>query len=168
MSGFKEEKMDTREAFYDLFGDDPVNWMKWVVVFAVLILGYVIALPLYKKVEYRLSWDRKRDLARERDHVIEAVLEKKYPSGEPGNYDWHAAYRYTVGGKQKKYNAFFKHPQTPPLRIFLYYLNNPGRVFSYEEYHYENHKAVLLLPVMLLPWILAILTFVVLGIEIPG
>ncbi len=44
--------MGTKEAFYDLFTDDPVNWIKWGVVFVILILGYVAAVPLYKKIHY--------------------------------------------------------------------------------------------------------------------
>lgn len=41
--------MEIKEAFYDLFTDNPVNWVKWGVVFLILILGYVVAIPLYKK-----------------------------------------------------------------------------------------------------------------------
>ena len=44
--------MGTKEAFYDLFTDDPVNWIKWGAVFVILILGYVAAVPLYKKIYY--------------------------------------------------------------------------------------------------------------------
>ena len=85
--------MDLKEAFYRFFTDDPVNWIKWGIVFAVLILGYVVAVPLYKKIYYRLSWERKRDIARSRDHVIRAKLVKKYPTGEVANYNWHATYQ---------------------------------------------------------------------------
>ena len=63
-----------KEEFYRVFTDDPVNWVKWAVVFAVLILGYVVAIPLYRKVSYRLSWERKRDIARSRNHVLKAKL----------------------------------------------------------------------------------------------
>ena len=51
--------------------------------------------------------------------------------------------------------------------LYLYYLNNPNKLFSYDEYHWENHKAVVLLPVMLLPWIMAIAAVFLLKIEIP-
>ena len=156
-----------KEEFYRVFTDDPVNWVKWAVVFAVLILGYVVAIPLYRKVSYRLSWERKRDIARSRNHVLKAKLVKKRPSGEVSSYDWHAAYRYSLEGKEKQYRAFFKHPSTPPLILYLYYIENPKKVFCYEEYHWENHKAVILFPLMFLPWILAMLAIVFLGIPLP-
>ena len=47
--------MGIKEALISLFTDDPLNWIKWGVVFAVLIVGYVIAIALYKKISYHLS-----------------------------------------------------------------------------------------------------------------
>ena len=161
--------MDTKEAFYKLFTDDPVNCIKWRAVFLVLILGYIPAVYLYKKIHYRLSWDRRRDIARSKGHVIEAELVKKRPVGELANYNWRAVYQYAINGEQKQYRAYFKHPQTPPLRLYLYYIKTPRKVFSYDEYHYEGHKCLLLLPVIFLPWILAILALFVLKVDnIPG
>lgn len=160
--------MGIGEALTQLFTDDPVNWVKWGVVFLVLILGYVVAVPLYKKVHYAMSFERKRDVARSRNHVIEATLLKKRPRGEVANYNWVATYRYTIDGAEKQYTAYFKHPQTPPLRLYLYYLKNPNRLFSYDEYHWESHKGLLLLPLIFLPWILALLAMWILKIEHPG
>ena len=54
------------------------------------------------------------------------------------------------------------------MYLYLYYLDDPKKLFSYEEYHYENHKAVLLLPIILLPWVLAIAAMFLLGIDRPG
>ena len=39
---------------------------------------------------------------------------------------------------------------------------------SCEEYHYENHKGLLLLPVIFLPWILAGIALVLLGVDLSG
>ena len=47
------------------------------------------------------------------------------------------------------------------------YLDNPRKLFSVEEYHYENHKAILLLPVIFLPWILALAAMFLLNIPLP-
>ena len=116
--------MEIKEAFYDLFTDNPVNWVKWGVVFLILILGYVVAIPLYKKIQYRMSWERKRDIARSRNHVIEATLLKKHPTGEVARYNWYATYQYSINGEEKQYKAYFKHPMTPPLKLSLYYLNS--------------------------------------------
>ena len=49
-----------KEAFYRTFTDDPVNWIKCGVVLVILVVGYVIAIPLYGKVRYRIGWERKR------------------------------------------------------------------------------------------------------------
>ena len=48
--------MSIKEALIGVFSDDPINWLKWGIVFAILIGGYIIAIPLYGKVSSRLSW----------------------------------------------------------------------------------------------------------------
>ena len=160
--------LSVQEALVTMFTDDPVNWVKWAVVFAILIGGYFIAVPLCKKVSYRMSWERKRDIARSRDHIIKAALVDKSPRGEAANYNWSATYRYPLGGEERKYNAYFKHPSTPPLYLYLYYLDDPGKPFSYEEYHYENHKGLTLFPIVFLPWLLAAAALVLLGVDLSG
>ena len=108
-------KLSIQEALITMFTDDPVNWLKWAIVFAILIGGYAIAVPLYKKVSHGVSWERKRDIAKSRNHVIKASLVDKHPSGEVSRYNWRAVYRYTVEGEERQYTAHFKHPATPPL-----------------------------------------------------
>lgn len=49
-------KLSIQEALITMFTDDPINWLKWAVVFAVLIGGYAIAVPLYKKASHGMSW----------------------------------------------------------------------------------------------------------------
>ena len=160
--------MSIQEALVTMFTDDPINWIKWAVVFAILIGGYAVAVPLYKKVSYGVSWERKRDIAKSRGHVIEASLTDKHPTGEVSRYNWHAAYRYTINGEERQYTAYFKHPSTPPLYLYLYYVDDPDKLFSCEEYHYENHKGLLLFPVIFLPWILAGLALILLGVDLSG
>ena len=160
--------MSIQEALITMFTDDPINWLKWAIVFAVLIGGYAVAVPLYKKVSHGVSWERKRDIAKSRDHVIKTALADKHPTGEVSRYDWHATYHYTIDGEERQYTAYFKHPSTPPLYLYLYYVDDPDKLFSCEEYHYENHKAILLLPVIFLPWILACIALVLLGVDLSG
>ena len=107
--------MSIKEALIGVFSDDPINWLKWGIVFAILIGGYIIAIPLYGKVSSRLSWERKRDIARSRDHVIKAALVKKHPKGEVGKYDWSATYHYELQGEEREYHAYFKEPTRPPV-----------------------------------------------------
>ena len=92
----------------------------------------------------------------------------KHPSGEVSRYNWRAVYRYTVDGEERQYTAHFKHPATPPLYLYLYYVDDPDKLFSCEEYHYENHKGLLLFPVIFLPWILACIALVLLGVDLSG
>ena len=160
--------MRIQEALVTMFTDDPINWLKWAAVFAVLIGGYAVAVPLYRKVSRGVSWERKRDIAKSRGHVIKASLADKHPSDEASRYNWRAAYRYTIDGENRQYTAYFKHPSTPPLHLHLYYTDDPDKLFSCEEYHYENHKAALLLPVIFLPWLLAGLALVLLGVDLSG
>ena len=163
-----------REAFYGLFTDDPAVWMKWIVVFAVLIGGYVIAIKLYGRVSYRISRQRKADIARSRGHVIEADLVSEWFSvkEEENNhhtriYFCHAKYEYTLDGATRTYKAMFRDTRTAPRKLTLYYVNSPRKVFGIRDWHYENHKAIVLLPVIALPWILAIAAMVLLRIPIP-
>ena len=130
--------------------------------------GYAVAVPLYKKVSHGVSWERKRDIAKSRGHVIEASLTGKHPTGEVSRYNWRAVYRYTVADEERQYVAHFKHPATPPLYLYLYYVDDPDKLFSCEEYHYENHKGLLLFPIIFLPWILAVLALVLLGVDLSG
>ena len=36
--------MSITEALIGVFSDDPINWLKWGIVFAILIGGYIIAI----------------------------------------------------------------------------------------------------------------------------
>ena len=73
-----------------------------------------------------------------------------------------------MDGGEREYHAYFKHPATPPVYLYLYYLDDPKKLFSCEEYHYENHKAILLFPMIFLPWILALAALVLLGVDMSG
>ena len=97
-----------------------------------------------------------------------STLVEKHPHGQPPHYNWHATYRYSIDGRQRQYHAYFKEPATPPLKLYLYYLNNPNKLFSYEEYHYENHKGIVMLALTALPWALAVAAMFLLKIERPG
>lgn len=48
--------MRIQEALVMMFTSDPVNWLKWAAVFAILIGGYAVAVPLYRKVSRGVSW----------------------------------------------------------------------------------------------------------------
>lgn len=160
--------MEMKEAFYALFTSDPVNWIKWGIVFFALISGYVIDILLYKKVTYRFEREHKCEIARNRNHVIKATLCKKFPTGKVSEYDWHAIYKYSLNGQEKKYKAFFKNPNEPPLILYLYYVNNPKKLFSMNEYYWNGCKGLIEFLVVIFPWLLAGIVLFLLKIPIPG
>lgn len=155
--------MELKEALVTLFTDDPVNWLKWAVVFAVLIGGYCVAIPIYGKVSYFLSRERKRDMARGRGHVIESTIVDQFKHDID---DWSARYAYTLDGEERQYSARFR--GQPPRLLYLYYIDSPRKVFAVDDVTWEAPKGLVLLPIVALPWLLAALALVVLKVDISG
>ena len=156
-----------QEAMLDLFGRDPVNWVKWCCVFAVLILGY-IWLVRSKWVDRVFNrWTYRREKARRLGHVIPAVLTDSYPSGDGPNYDWHAKYTYKLDGEEKTYRALFMHSNYPPRNIELNYISSPRRLFCVEEYHWDGFRGIFMFFLTLSPFFLAALTAILLKIDLP-
>lgn len=159
-----------RNQFTETFTDNPVNWLKWVIVLIVFIAGFFIAFKVEKLFAPILeSRERKKQIALERGNVIEAKLLTRSLRSyrKPGVDEWWGKYEYTVGGKTKIYHATFYHIP-PPHILRLYYVNNPKKLFSMEEYHYDLGKGLLLFPIRFLPFILGGLTVFLLGAEMVG
>ncbi len=163
---------EVREPLLEMFTDDPVNWVKWAVVFTVLVVGYILAFKIYSKIEYHLSVQKKADQARTKGHVIEnAKLIKVRKKGtyqerkEKHKTTYSATYRYTLDGKEKEYHAYFGN-NYPPETIHLYYKNSPRKLFSVEEYYWQAPVGVLYLALFFMPFVLAALTGLAIGV--PG
>ena len=159
------------DALRHMFTDDPVNWLKFALVFATLIAGYIIIFPIYKKVDYYISRERKRDIALGRGHVIDARLVKYYQDYDESGTGWrdwytHATYEYVMEGQTKKYRAIFHHGGDPDPILHLYWINDPRRVFAVDDWHYENHKAIFLIPLVLFPWLAAALVMYALQLHL--
>ena len=153
--------------FTETFTDDPVNWVKWVIVLIVFIAGFFIAFKVEKLFAPILeSRERKKQIALGRGNVIEAKLLTS-SRRRRGEDEWYGKYEYTVGGRTKIYHATFYYI-TPPHVLRLYYVNDPKKLFSMEEYHYELGKGLLLIPIRFLPFILGGLAVFLLGAEMGG
>lgn len=161
---------DVKGPLLEMFTDDPVNWVKWAVVFTVLVVGYILAFKIYSKIEYHLSIQKKADLARAKGHVIENA--KRIKVRKKGTYQerkeknkttYSATYRYTLDGKEKEYHTYFAN-NYPPETIDLYYKNSPRKLFSVEEYYWQPHIGILYLAIFFMPFVLAALTAVALDI----
>ena len=156
----------------EMFTDDPVNWVKWAVVFTVLIGCFILAVKIYGKIEYHLSIQKKADKARAKGHVIENA--KCIKVRKKGTYQerkerhktsYAATYRYTLDGKEKEYHTYFAN-NYPPETIDLYYKNSPRKLFSVEEYYWQPHIGILYLMLIFAPFVLAAFTGIALDIPV--
>jgi len=161
---------DVREPLIAMFTDDPVNWVKWVVVFTVLIGCFILSAKIYGKIEYHLSVQKKADQARAKGHVIENA--KRIKVRKKGTYQerkesnkttYSGIYRYTLDGKEKEYRAYFSN-NYPPETIDLYYKNSPRKLFSVEEYYWQPHIGMLYMALIFMPFVLAAFTGMALNI----
>lgn len=154
--------------FTEMFTDDPLNWLKWIIVLAVFVGSFFIAFKAEKLLAPVLeSRERKKQTAIERGNIIEAKLISRSirNRGEDGANEWYGKYEYTIGGRTKIYHATFYHI-SPPHVLRLYYVKDPKRLFSMEEYRYELGKGLLLIPIRFLPFILGGLAVFLLGAEL--
>lgn len=160
--------MEIKEVLLEVFTDDPVNWIKWILVYMVLIFGYIAILPLYRKIGYWLSYHRKRELAESKGHVFDAKMIEHYSVDNLKKRTRQATYGYMIQGQELRYRAKFKRPNKPPNALKLYYIDDPKKMFCCEEYHWQESKALSLLLVIFIPWILATLAMTLLAIETTG
>ncbi len=161
-----------REPLLEMFTDDPVNWVKWAVVFTVLIGFFILSFKIYGKIEYHLSIQKKADQARAKGHVIENA--KRIAVRKKGTYKerkernkttYGATYQYTLDGKEKVYRAYFSN-NYPPESIDLYYKKSTRKLFSVEEYYWQPHIGILYLALIFMPFVLA--AFTGMALDIPG
>ena len=150
----------------NIFGNNPIDWMKWGFVFSALVGGYMLSIWLSKKVLYYISWERKAEIAKERNHVIEAKLIKDTSSYHvEDDYDCSGIYQYTWDGEVKKHRVRFKTLSRPPYTLHLYYLDSPIKLFHPKEEHWDFLKGALDIFFIILPWIIAVSMFWLLGLN---
>lgn len=155
----------------EVFTNDPINWLKWAVVFAVLIVSFIISGKIIKKISYVLQGQKKVDEAKEKGNVIKATRvssRKEYESlkkRHSGKTKHFASYEYEVDGETCVYNGYFRH-RTPPKTITLYYKNNPHKPFCMEDYQWNPFGGIVYLFFILIPFLLAGFTAIALGIPL--
>lgn len=156
----------------EVFTNDPVNWIKWAVVFAVLIGAYIISIKIIKKIGYVLQGQKKVDDAKKKGHVIHNAKlvksRKKYESIEkkykPGRHHY-GTYEYEIEGEVLTYHTYFRH-KIPPQKVTLYYKNNPKKPFCVEEYTWNPFGGIIYLFFILMPFLLAALAAIALDIPL--
>lgn len=158
---------DLKDAFLRRFTDDPVNWFKWIIIFAVFIACYAAIIKFKIGDSISNKWERKRAKAKAMGHVIKANLVSSSISGDAPYYTSHGKYEYYLNGKSKKYTAHFNY-KDPPRIVYLYYLKNPNRVFCCDEYHVQPVSDFIFALIVFSPFIICALLILLLRVDISG
>jgi hypothetical protein len=113
-----------------LTSGSPVGSMIIGVVFLVV---FIAELLLYRKIKDAGGHKKKIREARERGHVVNAVLtsDTMYLMNEDKSKfspEYYARYEYVVNGKH--YHRVERYTFKPPQSITLYYLDDPGKTFT--------------------------------------
>lgn len=143
--------------------NDPVIWGKWLLVFMVVILTYIVIIKfkIYEKIDPSTKLDKKVKKAIENKHIINATLISSYVDEE--NNTCGGKYEYEINGKKRKYNAMFSGRYARWI-LHLYYEDNPRKVFTNEEMHYYTLRAIPLIILIFLPWLVGAFMAVILGL----
>lgn len=157
-----------RDGLTRLFTDDPVNWVKWAIVFAVFIGSYVVLIRSKSVDRLYHKWERKRQKAERMGHVVEGRLVKFTRAGSDSGDSSSGAYEYEIDGVIREHRAIFDQYITPPQALRLYYINNPDRPFSTEEYHWDGFRGCLLVILNFTPFLIGAFMVWLLGIDISG
>lgn len=129
--------MTIRKAMSECFTDNPINWVKWGIVFAVLILG----------------------------HVVEATLVRCRWRWYDGKF--HALYHYRLGEENKSYGLLSTYGRPPEIiNLYYIHRPNRFSIFAVEGEHWDkNFRGLPVIFVNLLPWFLAMLAAAILHVE---
>ena len=152
-----------KEGLTQTFSDNPIIWGKWLLVFIAFILTIVVRIKF--KIDDKFKPSRKLDekvkKAIENKHIINATLISSRVDRD--NNTCSGRYEYEINGKKYKYSAMFT--GIYPRRILhLYYENNPGKVFTNEEYHHYVLRGLPLVILNFSPFIVGALMVWILGL----
>lgn len=128
--------MDSFKQFEELI--KSINIDPIIMIGVIIIIGtFVIECILINKGYFKSNGRKKRmEKAIKLNHVIHARRISKwddyYPYENSPVDSWcYAKYEYELNGKKKQYRYMSR--SLPPFQLDLYYINNPKRVFHYEE-----------------------------------
>lgn len=156
-----------KESFIQLFSNNPVIWMKWILVFLTMIISIIIRIKfkIDDKISPMYKLNKKVEKAREMNHVIEAKLIKKYIDFDDNNRRTYSGkYEYVVDGNTYHYTAIFYQEQIPPRTLYLYYDKSPNKVFTNVEYHYYALKGLPLIILNFSPLLIGAFMVWILGL----
>lgn len=152
-----------QEGLTQIFTNNPIILGKWLIVFASLVLTFVVRLKF--KIDDKLDpfkkLDEKVKKAIDNKHIINATLISSHVHRE--NNTCSGKYEYEIDGEKHTYNAMFT--GIYPRRILhLYYEDNPSKVFTNEEYHYYLLRGLPLVILNFSPFIVGAFMVWILGL----
>jgi len=153
-----ENEITLKDAWTQLFGDNPISWLKWICVFAVLGLSfYILVYKLFGKLEYKTDIKRKVEKAKAKGNVLKGILVKTKIRHQRNSTKrtFRGVYEYEINGKKYHYSTFFPDEIQPPRVLNLYYLNSPNKIFCEEEYEWKPFIGVIYIISILLSFVIA-------------
>lgn len=127
--------MDSFKQFQELISNinfDPAIAIGVIVIIVTFVIECIL---LNKGLINTKSSKKKLERATKLNHIIKAkrisYWDDYKTADEMTNSYYHAKYEYTINNKKRKYRYLSR--KHPPLILNLYYINNPSRVFHYEE-----------------------------------
>lgn len=158
----------TEEIITQFFSHGPVFVAKWVLVFVVVILSFVIRIKfnIDNSFNPHVRIDKKVKKAIEENHVIEAALVKVHTyldDKNPSLHEYSGDYQYEMNGKKCKYRAVFGYKR-PPEILHLYYDKTPKKLFTNEKLNYYGLWGIPLLIMQFSPFIIGAITVWLLGL----
>ena len=147
-------EIEIKEELTHIFSNDPIKWGKWILVFVVFIITFVIRIKfkIDAKFDPRDKFDKKVKKAIENKHIINALLVSQYVNSEKNRCG--GKYEYEINGKKYEYRARFL-GDYPKRVLHLYYDENPQKVYTNEEYHAYTLKSIPLIILNVSPFIIA-------------
>ena len=125
----------TAESLTDLFGDNPVSWLNWIIVLGILVLSfYLLVFKLWTKINYFFSLERKIKRAQALGHTVQARLLRstrvRLRDEQHGGhrYSYQGWYAYDIDGVHYE-KRIPMHTFMPPQTLRLFWLNSPRHVF---------------------------------------
>jgi len=154
--------MNAFEEFGNLISSINIEPSYIILVF-IIMLVFIIEIILMKNGILNFKTNEKRmKKAIELNHIVKAKRISYYDDSTNGNEvdSWyHAKYEYEIDGKKRIYKYLSR--KHPSIEITLYYINNPRRLF-----HYEEKTSILFLLIYIIPFIIAFIIMNLLGIKI--
>lgn len=152
--------------------ENPMLIVIWIMAFVIFIVSYILLIKASRFISDRYSFDAKVKKAKQEGRYATGTrvdVSRHYDydrnSGHEVRHEtWYATYSYEVDGVEyKKRFMSWKDASEPPLRLELYYKNNPKKTFTPYEYRWGGLLGLPLMIWSFLPFIITALFLLATG-----